>query len=107
MFFGTSDVYCNVIGGLKLDEPAADLAVACAVASALKDFIIPDDTALIGEIGLAGEIRAVSGIEKRISEAEKLGFKRCIVPARNKLSHIKTNADPIPVYSIKDTFNKI
>ena len=107
MFFGTSDVYCNVIGGLKLDEPAADIAVACAVASALKDFIIPDDTALIGEIGLAGEIRAVSGIEKRISEAEKLGFKRCIVPARNKLSHIKTNAELIPVYSIKDTFNKI
>ena len=65
MFFGTSDVYCNVIGGLKLDEPAADLAVACAVASALKDFIIPDDTALIGEIGLAGEIRAVSGTHIR------------------------------------------
>ena len=83
------------------------LAAACGVTSALKDFIIPDDTALIGEIGLAGEIRAVSGIEKRISEAEKLGFKRCIVPARNKLSHIKTNAELIPVYSIKDTFNKI
>lgn len=107
MFFGTSDVYCNVIGGLRLDEPAADLAVACSVASALKDFIIPDDTALIGEIGLAGEIRAVSGIEKRISEAEKLGYRRCIVPARNKLSHIRTGVELIPVYSIKDTFNKI
>lgn len=107
MFFGTSDVYCNVIGGLKIDEPAADLSVACAIASALNDFIIPDNTALIGEIGLAGEIRAVSGIEKRISEIEKLGFKRCIVPARNKLSHIKSTMEIIPVYSIKDTFNKI
>ncbi len=107
LFFGTSDIYCNVIGGLKLDEPAADLSIACAVASALKDFIIPDDTALIGEIGLAGEIRAVSGIEKRISEAERIGYKRCIVPARNKLAHIKTSVELIPVYSIKDTFNKI
>lgn len=106
-FFGTSDAYLNVIGGLKLDEPAADLAVACALASGLKDFIIPDDTLLIGEVGLAGEVRAVSVIERRISEAEKLGFKRCIVPARNKLDQIRTQIELIPVYSVRDTLDKL
>lgn len=107
LFFGTSDAYLNVIGGLRLNEPAADLAVACALASSLKDFIIPDDTLLIGEVGLAGEVRAVSVIERRIMESEKLGFKRCILPARNKTEHIKTSMELIPVYSVRDTLNKI
>ncbi len=106
LFFGTSDVYINVIGGLKIDEPAADLSVAIALASGLKDFIIPEDTILIGEVGLAGEIRAVTALEKRVSEAKALGFKRAIVPSRNKIDFI-ADIELIPVDNIKDVFNKI
>jgi DNA repair protein RadA/Sms len=107
MFFGTSDAYLNVIGGLHLEEPAADLAVASALASSLKDFIIPDDTLLIGEVGLAGEIRIVSSLDKRIHEAEKLGFKRCLIPSRNKTAGIKTNLTLIGVSSLREAFNKL
>ncbi|MBQ6052898.1 MAG: DNA repair protein RadA [Clostridia bacterium] len=106
MFFGTSDVYINVIGGLKIDEPAADLAVAAALASGLKDFVIPDDTILIGEVGLAGEIRAVTSLEKRVAEAKVLGFKRAVIPKRNR-TDFHTDIELIPVDSIKDVFNLI
>lgn len=74
------DSYVNVIGGLRIDEPAADLAVICAIASAYRNFVIPDSCVLIGEVGLTGELRTVHGLDKRIAELEKLGFKKCIVP---------------------------
>jgi len=106
MFFGTSDVYINVIGGLRIDEPAADLSVAVALASGLKDFIIPEDTILIGEVGLAGEIRAVTALEKRISEAKALGFKRAVVPSRNRID-FESDIELIQVDNIKDVFNKM
>lgn len=79
-YFAGADTYVNVVGGFKLDERAADLCVAVALVSSLKDFPIPDDVIIIGEIGLAGEIRTVSQIGKRVNEAARLGFKRCIVP---------------------------
>ena len=82
-FFSSMDVYINVVGGIKLDEPAADLSVAIALVSALKDVPISDDLIAFGEIGLAGEIRAVSNCELRISEAVRLGFKKCLVPYFN------------------------
>ncbi len=106
IIFAAYDVYLNVIGGLRLDEPAADLAVATALASGVKDFIIPEKTLLIGEVGLAGELRAVSGIEKRLTEAYNLGFTRCIIPLRN---HPKTEI-PIEVVraaSLREAFNKL
>ncbi len=106
LFFGTSDVYINVIGGLRIDEPAADLAVATALASGLKDFIIPDDTILIGEVGLAGEVRAVTSLEKRIAEAKVLGFKRAIIPQRNK-TDFRTDIELVKVDNIKDVFNRL
>ncbi|MBQ2721267.1 MAG: DNA repair protein RadA [Clostridia bacterium] len=106
MFFGTSDVYINVIGGLRIDEPAADLAVAGALASGLKDFIIPEDTILIGEVGLAGEIRAVTALEKRVSEAKALGFKRAVIPSRNRID-FNSEIELVPVDNIRDVFNKI
>lgn len=106
LFFGASDVYVNVIGGLRLDEPAADLGVAVAMVSAAKDFVLPEKTMFIGEIGLAGELRAVSGIEKRIQEAASLGFTRCIIPARNRPKG-SFSLEIIPAYSIKDVLNKI
>jgi len=81
---GGCDAYINVIGGLQLDEPAADLATVLALASSFLDRSIPADTAAIGEIGLTGEIRAVSAIEQRLAETARLGFKKCIVPAHIK-----------------------
>lgn len=74
------DVFINVIGGLNIDEPAADLAIAVAVASSVKDRPVHADMVCIGEIGLSGELRTVSQIEMRLKEAAKLGFKRCVVP---------------------------
>ena len=82
-FFSNLDAYLNVVGGLRLDEPATDLAVAMALVSSLKDLPIRDDTILFGEIGLTGEIRSVNHIEARISEASRLGFRKCIVPYHN------------------------
>ena len=74
------DAYINVIGGLRLDEPAADLPVALAVASSYRDTPIADDLVAIGEIGLAGEIRSVSHMNQRLGEVSRLGFKKCILP---------------------------
>lgn len=76
------DVYINVIGGLRLDEPAADLPVALAIASSFRDQPIADNVAAIGEIGLTGEIRSVSELHKRLNEVSRLGFTACIVPRR-------------------------
>lgn len=78
------DVYINIAGGLRIDEPAADMAVIAAVASAYKNLPLPDDTVFFGEVGLTGELRAVSGCRQRIEECEKLGFKRVILPKGNK-----------------------
>jgi DNA repair protein RadA/Sms len=78
---GTQDIYANVVGGLRIAEPAADLAVAIAVASSFKDRLVDPRTVAIGEIGLSGELRSVNQLERRLSEAARLGFKRAIVPA--------------------------
>ncbi len=74
------DAYINVIGGLRLDEPAADLPVILAVASSYRDAVIADDLVAIGEVGLTGEIRSVSHMEQRLGEVARLGFKKCIIP---------------------------
>ncbi|MBQ1282172.1 MAG: DNA repair protein RadA, partial [Oscillospiraceae bacterium] len=77
-----SDVYLNVIGGLRLDEPAADLPVALAIASSFRDCPLSDQLAAVGEIGLTGEIRYASDLPKRLTEIARLGFKTCIIPQR-------------------------
>ena len=74
------DAYINVIGGLQLDEPGADLPVALAVASSYRDAVIPDDLVAIGEVGLTGEVRSVSNMSQRLGEVVRLGFKQCIIP---------------------------
>lgn len=74
------DLYANVVGGLRVDEPAADLALAVSIASSVKDKAVYADMAFVGEIGLSGELRAVSQTESRLMEASKLGFRRCLVP---------------------------
>ncbi len=82
-FLGNMDCYVNIVGGLKADEPASDLAVALSIVSSLKDAVIDSSTICFGEIGLAGEIRTVNNCEKRIRECERLGFKKCIIPRQN------------------------
>ena len=79
-YFSNLDAYVNVVGGLRLDEPAADLAVAMSLISSLKDKPIREDTVVFGEIGLAGELRSVSHADLRIAEAARLGFTRCVLP---------------------------
>ena len=74
------DAYINVIGGLRLDEPGADLPVILAVASSYRDQVVSDDLVAIGEVGLTGEIRSVSNMNQRLSEVARLGFKKCIIP---------------------------
>src|SRR6185312_9680692 len=78
---GNQDVYCNVVGGLKIGEPAADLAVALSLVSAFSDIAVPAEVAAFGEVGLAGELRSVSAPRERLNEAAKLGFSRVILPA--------------------------
>lgn len=78
------DIYVNIVGGMRIDEPAADLGIICAVASAFKNKDIDPDIALIGEVGLTGELRAVNQIDKRLNEMKKLGFSKCIIPESNK-----------------------
>ena len=81
---GNQDVYLNVVGGLRLNEPALDLGVILATASSFKNISIPKDVVALGEVGLTGEVRTINMIEKRLKEAERLGFKRCIIPENNK-----------------------
>lgn len=81
---GAQDVYLNVIGGIKISEPALDLGIVLAASSSFKNISIPKDVIAIGEVGLTGEVRRVNMMEKRIKEAEKLGFKKCIIPESNK-----------------------
>ena len=83
-FFSTLDVYVNVVGGLRLDEPAADLAVALSHISGLKDTPLPKNAMAFGEIGLAGEVRAVSGAQARVHEAARMGFTRILLPEQNR-----------------------
>lgn len=81
----TQDVFVNVVGGMRINEPAADLAVAAAIASSYRNVPIPEDCVLVGEIGLSGELRSVGHAERRMNEAIKLGFRRCIVPSTLRL----------------------
>ena len=76
------DAYFNVVNGLSLDEPAADLAAVLAVASSFRDRVVPNDLAAIGEVGLTGELRAVSALGQRLSEVRRLGFTKCLIPKR-------------------------
>lgn len=94
------DAYLNVIGGLELDEPAADLAMILAIASSFRDLPLGQDLAAVGEVGLSGEVRSVSNLNQRLSEIARLGFKRCVIPA-----HVKDDIripETLNVISVKD-----
>ena len=101
--FSGSDVYLNVIGGLQIDEPASDLGIAMALISSLTDKKIPDTLIAIGEIGLAGECRAVSNVEQRVREAARLGFKDALLPVHNAQSCPEVSG--IRIHSVKNIYD--
>lgn len=106
--FSNLDSYVNVVGGLWLDEPAMDLPVALALISGLKDVTVASDTVAFGEIGLTGEIRAVSNADLRVSEAARMGFKRVLVPHHNLSSITKRDSiEVIGVKTVREAFEEI
>lgn len=102
---GAKDVFLNVAGGFRVDDPAVDLAVMCAVLSSSEDIPIQSDICFAAEVGLSGEIRAVSRVEQRISEAEKLGFKKIFVSKYNLKSIKKSKIEQIPITKIEEIFS--
>jgi len=105
---GSCDAYINVVGGLELNEPAADLSIVLALASSFRDKPIGEDLAAVGEIGLTGELRSVPSINQRLQEIARLGFKRCIVPAHCK-DDIKapTGLKILPARNVREAINAV
>ena len=108
MMLSSQDVYLNVVGGLKVNEPAADLGIMMVTASSFKNIPIPKDMIILGEVGLTGEVRRINMIEKRVKEAEKLGFKTCLIPESNK-KDLKDNykLDIIGIKDVNEAMKKI
>ncbi|HHU32851.1 MAG: DNA repair protein RadA [Zhaonellaceae bacterium] len=96
---GNQDVYLNIAGGVRIDEPATDLGICMAIASSIRNQVFPSDLLVVGEVGLTGEVRAVSQIEKRLQEAAKFGFKRCLIPDNN-LKYLN-NKMPIEIIGVR------
>ena len=107
LFLNKYDIFINIAGGVKVNEPAVDFAIAASIFSSLRDIPIDSETVLVGEVGLAGEIRTISGIDRRINEADKLGFKKILVPKSNlKGSNTgKRKIEIIGVDKIRDAIN--
>ena len=102
---GTKDIFVNLVGGLKIDDPAADLSIIAAIASSTMDKCIERDIIFCGEVGLTGEVRSISNISHRLNEASSLGFKRAIVPSHSVKEKIKNiNIDLFPINNVKDAF---
>ena len=100
------DVYVNVIGGIEVNEPSADLGIALAIVTCVRDVVFDLQTAIVGELGLSGEIRAVNHIEKRINEAQKLGFKRIIIPDANNVQEKFDGIEIIKVSKILEAITR-
>ncbi len=100
---GNQDIIANVTGGLRIGEPAADLGIALAIASSFRDVGVDPELAVMGEVGLSGELRAVSHLDRRVAEAARLGFKRCLVPKSGaKVSPAPKNIELIPVSTLRE-----
>jgi len=96
---GNQDVYLNIAGGVRIDEPATDLGICVAIASSIRNQVFPPELLVVGEVGLTGEVRAVSQIEKRLQEAGKFGFRQCLIP-HNNLKYLN-NKMPIEIIGVK------
>jgi DNA repair protein RadA/Sms len=106
LFLNKSDIFVNIAGGVKIDEPAIDLAIAMSIYSSSRDIPLDSETVVLGEIGLSGEIRTISYIDKRINEAAKLGFKKIIIPKGN-LKNINTKNSKIEIVPVENIRNAI
>ncbi len=104
---GMRDVFVNLVGGLRVDDPAMDLAVLIAVASSALDKPLPDDCVFLGEVGLAGEVRSVHHIDQRLREAQALGFKRAIVPSTTKKKMDDYKLELTTVRYVRDVFKSV
>ncbi len=107
--FGSKDVFLNIAGGLKVEDPAIDLAVVCALLSSFEDEVIPQTYCFAGEVGLSGEVRAVNRVEQRISEADKLGFEKVFVSGTGLkgLSLKKLNIEVVAVNKVAELYRKL
>jgi DNA repair protein RadA/Sms len=99
--FSQQDAYVNIVGGIKISEPALDLAIAVALASSLKNRNCPPGLLVMGEVGLTGEIRGISHLEKRLHEAKKLGFSHCIIPAGSKYSRTFAQEEGLDIMEVR------
>ena len=104
--FSGCDVYLNVVGGLRLDEPAADAAIAAAMISSIRDIPLPQGIILAGEIGLAGEVRAIASVEQRVSEARRLGFDTIAIP-KQSAKREKIKGEGISVAGLDSVFDML
>ena len=100
LFLNKHDIFVNIAGGVRIDEPAIDLAIATGIYSSFKDIPIDSESVVLGEIGLSGEIRTISYIEKRLNEAIKLGFKKIIIP-KNNLKSLKISTQDIEIIGVE------
>ena len=105
----SQDVFVNIIGGLRINEPSMDLGIALAIASSFRNIPVDASVVVTGEIGLTGEIRTVSFIEKRITECEKLGFKKMVIPKGNYLDEFKDDyrIELVPVYNLRQAIREV
>jgi DNA repair protein RadA/Sms len=100
---GNQDIIANATGGLRISEPAADLGLALAIASSFRDVGVDPQIAVVGEVGLSGELRAVSQLDRRVAEAARLGFKRCLVPKVGAgVSLVAKGIELIPVSTLRE-----
>ncbi len=109
LYLNKYDIFVNVAGGVKIDETAVDLAIASSIYSSYKDIPVDSDTVLLGEVGLAGEVRTISGIDRRINEADKLGFKKIIIPKNNMryVDKSKIKIQVIAVDNLRDALKNL
>ncbi len=107
VFLGKSDIYVNIAGGMKINEPSIDLAIALAIYSSKNDISIPSTTIVFGEVGLSGEIRSVSMAEQRVKEARKLGFLKAVIPASNAKTICVEGIEVVGASSIKEAVDAI
>lgn len=107
MHVGQYDVFVNIAGGVRIEEPAVDLAVCAAIVSSARDSAIDHGTAVVGEVGLGGEVRSIGQVEKRVTEAEKLGFKRIIIPRRGLLHKKRRGIEIIEVDLLAEAMDRL
>jgi DNA repair protein RadA/Sms len=104
--FGTKDVFINIAGGIKTEDPSIDLAIVCALLSSYEDVSLPQHICFAGEVGLSGEIRTVNRVEQRVAEAQKLGFEKIIVSkySAKSLAKIKSGIEVVPLGKVEEVY---